>query len=50
MLAARFPVPALVLAQANNATKIVLPVVLIYILAGTLLVPLYARSHASASA
>lgn len=43
MLAARFPVPALVLAQANNATKMVLPVVLIYILAGTLLVPLYAR-------
>ncbi len=43
MLAARFPVPALLLAQANNATKMVLPVVLVYVLAGTLLVPLYGR-------
>lgn len=43
MLAARFPVPALVLAQANNATKMVLPVVLVYMFAGALLVPLYAR-------
>lgn len=43
MLAARFPVPALVLAQANDATKMVLPVVLVYILAGAILVPIYAR-------
>ncbi len=43
MLAARFPVPALILAQANNATKMVLPVVLVYVIAGLVLVPLYAR-------
>ncbi|HVN69234.1 MAG TPA: hypothetical protein VMU38_06275 [Candidatus Binatia bacterium] len=44
MLAARFPVPALVLAQANGATKAILPVVLVYIIAGAILVPLYDRS------
>jgi BASS family bile acid:Na+ symporter len=43
MLAARFPVPALLLAQANGALKTVLPVVLVYVLAGTVLVPLYDR-------
>ena len=43
MLAARFPVPALVLAQANGATKEILPVVLVYVVAGTLLVPIYGR-------
>lgn len=43
MLAARFPVPALLLAQANGATKDILPVVLVYVLAGVLVTPLYAR-------
>lgn len=43
MLAARFPVPALVLAQANGVTKEILPIVLVYVLAGVLLVPVYAR-------
>lgn len=41
ILATRFPVPALELAEANGATKTILPVVLVYILAGMLLVPLY---------
>jgi hypothetical protein len=36
-------VPALILAQANGATKAVLPVVLVYVVAGSLLVPLYTR-------
>lgn len=44
MLATRFPVPALVLAQANGAMKMVLPVVLVYVIAGALLVPLYDRT------
>ena len=43
MLAARFPVPAMVLAQANGELKRVLPVVLVYVIAGALLVPLYAK-------
>ena len=43
MLAARFPLPALALAQANGVTKMVLPVVLTYIIAGLVLVPFYAR-------
>ncbi len=43
MLAARFPVPALVLAQANGATKAILPTVLVYVIAGALFVPLYER-------
>ncbi len=49
MLAARFPVPALVLAQANGATKSVLPVVLVYVIAGMLLMPLYERLTAPRS-
>jgi bile acid:Na+ symporter, BASS family len=52
LLAARFPVPALILAQANGATKVILPVVLIYVVAGSLLTPVYdrvaARSHSLA--
>lgn len=43
MLAARFPLPALVLAQANGAVKMILPVILVYLIAGVALVPLYAR-------
>jgi BASS family bile acid:Na+ symporter len=43
MLAARFPLPALVLAQANGQTKQILPIVLVYVFAGVLLVPIYAR-------
>ena len=43
MLAARFPLPALILAQSNGAIKTILPVVLVYVFAGTLLVPVYAR-------
>ena len=43
MLAARFPVPALILAQANGGMKSILPVVLVYLIAGVLLVPLYVR-------
>lgn len=43
MLAARFPLPALILAQANGKTKMILPVILVYIIAGVLLTPLYAR-------
>ncbi|MBV8433337.1 MAG: hypothetical protein JO029_03545 [Candidatus Eremiobacteraeota bacterium] len=50
MLAARFPVPALVLAQANGATKAILPVVLVYVVAGVLLVPLYERLTARQAA
>jgi BASS family bile acid:Na+ symporter len=43
MLAARFPVPAMILAQSNGAIKTILPVILVYVLAGVLLVPIYAR-------
>lgn len=43
MLAARFPLPALILAQANGAVKAILPVILVYLIAGVALVPLYAR-------
>jgi BASS family bile acid:Na+ symporter len=49
MLAARFPVPAMVLAQANGELKTVLPVVLVYVIAGTLLVPIYAKIGAGKS-
>ena len=43
MLAARFPVPALLLAQANGAIKFVLPVVIVYGLSGAVLIPIYDR-------
>jgi bile acid:Na+ symporter, BASS family len=43
MLAARFPLPALMLARQNNSVKLILPVVAAYIIAGVILVPLYAR-------
>ena len=43
MLAARFPVPALMLAQQNHAVKQILPVVLVYILAGLVLMTIYSR-------
>jgi len=43
MLAARFPLPALILAQQNDKTKMILPVILVYIIAGVLLTPLYGR-------
>lgn len=44
MLAARFPVPALILAQSNGAIKELLPVILVYLVAGALLVPIYDRA------
>ncbi|HYL26871.1 MAG TPA: hypothetical protein VEW74_03490 [Candidatus Nitrosotalea sp.] len=43
MLAARFPVPAMILAQSNGAIKAILPVILVHVIAGVVLVPIYAR-------
>lgn len=52
MLAARFPVPAMLLAQANGATATILPLVFVYIIAGTVLFVLYTRfvGHATEGA
>jgi bile acid:Na+ symporter, BASS family len=50
MLAARFPVPAMVLAQANGELKAVLPIVLVYVIGGAVLVPIYAKIGAGGSA
>src|SRR6516165_4226843 len=43
MLVARFPLPALVLAQANGKVQAILPVILVYLAVGVAIVPLYAR-------
>ncbi|MBV8165016.1 MAG: hypothetical protein JOZ91_12205 [Candidatus Eremiobacteraeota bacterium] len=43
VLAARFPLPALLLAQANGKVQAILPVVLVYIVAGVIAVPLFAK-------
>ena len=43
VLAARFPLPALMLAQANGKVQAILPVVLVYLVTGVVAVPLFAK-------
>jgi BASS family bile acid:Na+ symporter len=43
MLAARFPMPAMIIAKANGAEAVMLPLAATYVLGGILLVWLYAR-------